>query len=69
MYVFSFFLNNLFFVIYSLNFFALVFQFSQSYRLAILALVVFFLVGGLLLTRLDMRKGILEAGNVLPKVV
>ena len=49
--------------------FALVFQFSQSYRLAILALVVFFLVGGLLLTRLDMRKGILEAGNVLPKVL
>lgn len=49
--------------------FALVFQFSQSYRLAILALVVFFLVGGLLLTRVDMRKGILAAGNELPKVL
>jgi UMF1 family MFS transporter len=49
--------------------FALVFQFSQSYRLAILALVVLFLVGGLLLTRVDMRRGILEAGNELPKVL
>jgi len=49
--------------------FALVFQFSQSYRLAILAVVVFFLVGGLLLTRVDMRRGILEAGNELPKVL
>ena len=49
--------------------FALVFQFSESYRLAILALVVFFLVGGLLLTRVDMRRGILEAGNELPKVL
>jgi len=49
--------------------FALVFQFSQSYRLAILTLVVFFLVGGLLLTRVDMRRGIIEAGNELPKVL
>lgn len=49
--------------------FALVFQFSHSYRLAILTLVLFFLVGGLLLTRVDMRRGIIEAGNVLPKVL
>ena len=49
--------------------FALVFQFSQSYRFAIVALVVFFLVGGLLLTLVDMRKGILQAGNELPKVL
>ncbi|HMQ36545.1 MAG TPA: MFS transporter [Micropruina sp.] len=49
--------------------FALVFQFSHSYRLAILTLVLFFLVGGLLLTRVDMRKGIIEAGNALPKVL
>ena len=49
--------------------FALVFQFSQSYRFAIVALVVFFLVGGLLLTRVDMRKGIVAAGNELPKVL
>ncbi|MFT3969805.1 MAG: MFS transporter [Micropruina sp.] len=49
--------------------FALVFQFSQSYRWAILTLVLFFLVGGLLLTRVDMRRGITEAGNSLPKVL
>ncbi|MFT4218126.1 MAG: MFS transporter [Micropruina sp.] len=49
--------------------FALVFQFSHSYRLAILTLVLFFLVGGLLLTRLDMRRGIIEAGNALPRIL
>lgn len=49
--------------------FALVFQFSQSYRWAIVALVAFFLVGGLLLTRVDMRRGILQAGNELPRVL
>lgn len=49
--------------------FALVFQFSQSYRWAILTLVVFFLVGGLLLARVDLRKGITDAGNALPKVL
>ncbi|HOC13321.1 MAG TPA: MFS transporter [Propionicimonas sp.] len=49
--------------------FALVFQFSHSYRLALVALVVFFVVGGVLLTRVDMRKGITDAGNALPKVI
>lgn len=49
--------------------FGLVFQFTQSYRLALVALVVFFLVGGALLARVDMRKGITDAGNVLPKVL
>ena len=49
--------------------FALVFQFSHSYRWAILTLVLFFLVGGLLLSRVDMRRGITEAGNALPKVL
>ncbi len=49
--------------------FGLVFQFTQSYRLALLALVLFFLVGGALLARVDMRKGIIDAGNVLPKVL
>ena len=49
--------------------FGLVFQFTQSYRLALVALVVFFVVGGVLLTRVDMRKGITDAGNALPKVL
>ena len=35
---------------------------------AIVALVVFFVVGGLLLAKVDMRRGI-EAGNPLPVVV
>ncbi len=49
--------------------FGLVFQHTDSYRLAILALVVFFVVGGGLLARVDMRRGILDAGNALPAVV
>ncbi|MEZ5088824.1 MAG: MFS transporter [Micropruina sp.] len=49
--------------------FALVYQFSHSYRLAILTLVLFFLVGGVLLSRVDMRRGIIQAGNSLPKVL
>lgn len=49
--------------------FGLVFQFTQSYRLALVALVIFFVVGGVLLARVDMRKGITDAGNALPKVL
>ena len=49
--------------------FALVFQFTHSYRLALVALVMFFVVGGALLTRVDMRRGITDAGNALPKVI
>ncbi len=49
--------------------FALVFQFTQSYRLALVALIAFFVVGGILLAKVDMRKGIIDAGNVLPKVL
>jgi UMF1 family MFS transporter len=48
--------------------FGLVFQFSGSYRYALLALVGFFIVGGALLARVDMRKGIVDAGNALPEV-
>jgi Permeases of the major facilitator superfamily len=48
--------------------FGLVFQFAQSYRLALIALAVFFVVGGFLLTRVNMRKGITDAGNALPAV-
>jgi len=49
--------------------FGLVYQFTDSYRPAIFALVVFFLVGGLLLVRVDTRRGIREAGNDVPAVV
>ena len=49
--------------------FGLVFQFTQSYRLALIALVAFFLVGGVLLLRVNMRQGITDAGNALPKVL
>ncbi|HEV7194833.1 MAG TPA: MFS transporter [Pedococcus sp.] len=49
--------------------FGLVHQVTGSYRWAIIALVVFFVVGGVLLSRVRMREGILAAGNTLPAVV
>lgn len=49
--------------------FGLVFQFTQSYRAALVALAIFFVVGGILLTRVDLRKGITDAGNALPRVL
>lgn len=49
--------------------FGVVHQVTDSYRPAILALIVFFVVGGLLLWRLDPRKGIVEAGNEAPAIV
>lgn len=49
--------------------FGLVFQFTQSYRLALVALAFFFVVGGVLLSKVDMRKGIIDAGNTLPRVL
>jgi UMF1 family MFS transporter len=49
--------------------FALVFQLTGSYRPAILALIVFFLLGAALLLRLDPARGIREAGNRTPAVV
>ncbi len=49
--------------------FAVVNQVTGSYRVAILALVAFFVVGGALLTRLDVRTAITEAGNEQPAVV
>lgn len=49
--------------------FGLVYQFTDSYRPAIFALIAFFLVGGFLLTRVDTERGIREAGNALPAVV
>ena len=49
--------------------FGLVFQLTDSYRLAIVALVFFFVVGGLVLSRVDVRRGIETAGNHVPLVV
>lgn len=49
--------------------FGLVFQLSGSYRPAIVSLVLFFVVGGILLARVDMRRGIAEAGNPQPALV
>ncbi|MBC7558966.1 MAG: MFS transporter [Dermatophilaceae bacterium] len=49
--------------------FGLVHQFTDSYRWAIIALIVFFVVGGLLLSRVRMREGIIAAGNEVPAVI
>ncbi|WP_374969137.1 MFS transporter [Terrabacter sp. BE26] len=49
--------------------FGLVYQFTLSYRWAIIALIVFFALGGALLSRVRMREGIEQAGNPVPLVV
>ena len=49
--------------------FGFVHQVTNSYRPAIVALVVFFVLGYVLLRRVDVRQGILDAGNELPRVV
>jgi UMF1 family MFS transporter len=49
--------------------FGLVHQWTDSYRPALLALVVLFLLGLALLARVDTRRGIEEAGNAVPAVV
>ncbi len=49
--------------------FGLVHQFSHSYRWAIIALVIFFVIGGILLSRVRMREGIVAAGNQVPAVI
>lgn len=49
--------------------FGLMHQWTDSYRPAILALMVFFVLGGLLLYRVDPARGIREAGNTPPSVV
>ena len=49
--------------------FGVVFQLTGSYRPAIVALIVFFVLGAFFLLRLDARRGIEEAGNTVPAVV
>lgn len=47
--------------------FGLALQFTGSYRLALLSVVIFFVAGLLLLTRVDVRRAIAEAGNAQPE--
>jgi MFS transporter, UMF1 family len=49
--------------------FGVVFQLTDSYRPAIFALIIFFVLGAFFLLRLDPRRGIEEAGNRVPAVV
>jgi UMF1 family MFS transporter len=47
--------------------FALTYQLTESYRYAIFSLIFFFVVGGLLLAKLNMRQAIVAAGNTPPE--
>ncbi len=49
--------------------FGLIFQLTNSYRLGIVSLVVFFLIGGILLAFVPIRRAIVAAGNTPPKLV
>lgn len=49
--------------------FGLVFQLTDSYRPAILALIAFFVIGAIFLIRLDPERGIREAGNTVPEAL
>jgi UMF1 family MFS transporter len=49
--------------------FGVVYTLTDSYRPAIFALIVFFVIGGLLLLRVDTARGIREAGNEVPAVI
>ena len=49
--------------------FGLVYQLTDSYRPALFALIMFFVVGGLLLFKVDTARGIREAGNLEPSVI
>ena len=48
---------------------AIMLQLTDSYRPAIFALIAFFVLGGLLLMRVDTERGIREAGNDVPRVI
>jgi MFS transporter, UMF1 family len=49
--------------------FGLVYQFAHSYRWSIVALILFFALGALLLSKVRIREGIRAAGNAVPAVV
>lgn len=46
--------------------FGLVFQFTGNYRLALLSLITFFMIGLILLLKVDTKRAIHEAGNIAP---
>jgi UMF1 family MFS transporter len=47
--------------------FSLIFQLTGSYRPALFSLMAFFIIGGLLLSRVRVHEGVLAAGNVPPE--
>jgi len=49
--------------------FGVMHQWLDSYRPAIVALLVFFVVGAVLLSRVDARRGIADAGNAAPVMI
>ena len=49
--------------------FGVVYTVTDSYRPAIFALIIFFVLGGALLMRVDTERGIRDAGNEVPSTV
>ncbi len=49
--------------------FGIVFGLTGSYRQSVLLIIAFFVIGGLLLLRVNIRQAIKESGNPQPKVV
>ncbi|MCB0022375.1 MAG: MFS transporter, partial [Caldilinea sp.] len=49
--------------------FGLAIQFTDSYRISVLALGIFFIAGLILLPMVDVRRAIVEAGNEVPDKV
>jgi UMF1 family MFS transporter len=49
--------------------FGVVFQITGSYRPAIVALIIFFVLGAFFMHRLDPQRGIREAGNAVPQAL
>jgi MFS transporter, UMF1 family len=49
--------------------FGLALQYTGSYRVAIISLMIFFIAGFLVLTRVDVRRAIVESGNRPPERV
>jgi UMF1 family MFS transporter len=49
--------------------FGLVFQLTNSYRVGLVSLLIFFVVGFLLLAAVPVRRAIVAAGNVPPRVL
>jgi UMF1 family MFS transporter len=49
--------------------FGLIYQLTNSYRIGIVSLVAFFLVGGILLAAVPIRRAIVAAGNTPPRLL